>query len=386
MEPPRPILAFALAAALGATWLGASPARADAVHKVGRGETLVAIAKRYRTTSEAIRTANGLREKQLIHPGLELTIPGVAGKGDAAKAKAKDPEKDKGKAAKAKGKEREPEKEAPRGKGKDAKDTKDTKKGKDAKDAKGKKGKDAKKGDAPSTYAARPKKPGFVTMTRGTEKLEAQVLARGQLNRASLPGLTKILRHVASDSKKAVDPRLAYLIGLVSDHFGGKTLHVVSGYRPFSKKQYTPHSNHNFGRAMDFAVEGVPHTVVRDYCRTLRDAGVGYYPNSTFVHLDVRTGKAYWVDYSGPGEAPRYQKGGKGKVDESARDVDGPDENGSPGTQGGAKQPTENKPVTPDVAAPKAPPRATPGLKTPTPPKADSPTPPSPGESADPYL
>ena len=79
MEPPRPILAFALAVALGATWLGASPASADAVHKVGRGETLVAIAKRYRTTSEAIRSANGLREKQLIHPGLELTIPGVAG-------------------------------------------------------------------------------------------------------------------------------------------------------------------------------------------------------------------------------------------------------------------------------------------------------------------
>ena len=78
----------------------------------------------------------------------------------------------------------------------------------------------------------------------------------------------------------------------VSDHFGGRPLHVVSGFRPYSPVQYTPHSNHNAGRAMDFSVEGVPNTAVRDFCRTFRNAGVGYYPNSTFVHLDVRTGKS----------------------------------------------------------------------------------------------
>jgi hypothetical protein len=33
--------------------------------------------------------------------------------------------------------------------------------------------------------------------------------------------------------------------------------------------------------------------------------GVGYYPNSSFVHLDVRETNTYWVDYAGPGEAPR---------------------------------------------------------------------------------
>ena len=378
MPPPRPILALAFALALGATVLAAPPARADATHVVGKGQTLVWIAKRYRTTPEAIRAANNLREKQLIHPGLALTIPGAPGKDDASKPKGKE---DKAKDAKAKGKEKEPE--APRGKGKDAKKAKDPTDPKDAKSAK--KGKDAKAKDpTPASYAARPKKPGFVTMVRGTEKLTAQVLARGQLNRASLPGLTKILRHVASDSKKAVDPRLAYLIGLVSDHFGGRTIQVVSGYRPYSKKQYTPHSNHNFARAMDFAIEGVPNTVVRDYCRTLRDAGVGYYPNSTFVHLDVRTGKAYWVDYSGPGEAPRYQKGGKGKVDESAADVDSNDTPGSPATQATPKQPPDSKPENPDQSTPKPPSRPTPGLKTPTPPKPDSPTPPV-GKSDDPY-
>ena len=32
--------------------------------------------------------------------------------------------------------------------------------------------------------------------------------------------------------------------------------------------------------------------------------GVGYYPNSSFVHLDVRNHFSYWVDYAGPVNAP----------------------------------------------------------------------------------
>ncbi len=112
-------------------------------------------------------------------------------------------------------------------------------------------------------------------------------------------------------------------MGEVSDHFGGRTLHVVSGFRPYSPAQYTPHSNHNVGRAMDFSVEGVPNTVVRDFCRTFRNAGVGYYPNSSFVHLDVRTAKAYWIDYSHPGEAPHYDSpSAEGTADEAAGDVE----------------------------------------------------------------
>ena len=397
MRPVRPFRALVFVAGLTVGLFAALPARADVSHVVGRGETLFWIAKKYRTTPEAIRSANGLREKQLIHPGLSLTIPGVVKPGKDAEpkpgGKEKDRDADKGKgAAKGKGTEKENERDAKAGKGKGAKDAKagkdardaNAKGGKDAKnakDAKGK-GKDSKK--AEPSYAARPKKPGFVTMLRGTEKLEAQVLARGQLNRATLPGLTKILRHVASDSKKSVDPRLAYLIGLVSDHFGGKKIHVVSGYRPFSKKQYTPHSNHNLGRAMDFSIEGVPNTVVRDYCRTLADAGVGYYPNSTFVHLDVRTGKAYWVDYSGPGEAPRYDARAKHKADEATRDVEGNDESGSAETQPATPQPstvTGGNPGSADAPAPRP---KSPGLKTPTPAKGDSPTAP-PGVSDDPY-
>jgi hypothetical protein len=117
-----------------------------------------------------------------------------------------------------------------------------------------------------------------------------------------------------------IDPRLVALIGIVSNHFGGRKLEIVSGYRPFSATQYTTHSNHNQGRALDFRVQGVPNAVLRDFCHTLHNVGVGYYPNSTFVHLDVRDAPATWTDYSRPGEPPRYDRPTP-NADESSSDV-----------------------------------------------------------------
>ena len=69
-----------------------------------------------------------------------------------------------------------------------------------------------------------------------------------------------------------------------------------------------PRSPHKRGVACDFRIEGVALPVLRDYLRnTFHGVGVGYYPISNFVHLDVgRKQDAFWIDYSGPGETPRY--------------------------------------------------------------------------------
>jgi uncharacterized protein YcbK (DUF882 family) len=98
-----------------------------------------------------------------------------------------------------------------------------------------------------------------------------------------------------------MNPRLLRQIAIVSDHFGGRTLHVVSGFRPFRRGQYTAHSNHNIGSAMDFRIEGVSNRALRDFCRTLPQTGCGFYPRSVFVHMDVREESATWVDWSRPG-------------------------------------------------------------------------------------
>lgn len=301
--------------------LAPAPAHAEIVHVVAKGQTLGRIAKRYRVSVEAIREANNLKPGERIHPGLSLVIPEKGKEAEAAKRSAQLHEKG--------------------GKG--------DKKAKAEKVERGRKKKDD--GDDKPDFSKGPKRRGFVRMTRGTDKLEVQLLGRrGHLAPQALAGLGKILRFYPTGEKIAIDPRLAALIGAVSDHFGGRPLHVVSGYRPYTPAQYTPHSNHNLGRAMDFSVEGVPNTVVRDFCRTFRNAGVGYYPNSTFVHLDVRAGKAYWVDYSRPGEAPHYDSpNAHHAADEAVGDVEphvgagGPGDDGSAGSKpSGAADPGSN--------------------------------------------
>ncbi len=105
-----------------------------------------------------------------------------------------------------------------------------------------------------------------------------------------------------------VDERLAMRLQAVADHFGKAgapvKLSVVSGYRPTSIG-----SMHATGRAIDFRLEGAKNEDVVAFCKTLTDTGCGFYPNSSFVHLDVRdpgAGHVSWIDASGPGETPRY--------------------------------------------------------------------------------
>jgi hypothetical protein len=103
---------------------------------------------------------------------------------------------------------------------------------------------------------------------------------------------------------KLVDEGLVVRLQNVVDHFRAAKVTVVSGYRPRSLGSF-----HQSAKALDFHIDGVTHEALVAYCRTLPDTGCGYYPNSSFIHMDVRpkgTGHVYWIDASGPGETPRY--------------------------------------------------------------------------------
>ncbi len=107
---------------------------------------------------------------------------------------------------------------------------------------------------------------------------------------------------------RRIDSRLVERLESVVDHFRkeGQLAHValVSGYRPRSAGSY-----HQTGRALDFRLEGVTNEALVAFCKTLPDTGCGYYPNSLFVHMDVRdpgAGHVSWIDVSHPGEAPKY--------------------------------------------------------------------------------
>lgn len=313
----------------------------EIVHKVVKGQTLGRIAKRYRVKVEVLREVNDLKPGQMLRPGLLLVIP-ERGKEEETLKKAAERRKAQEKnAAKEKAGDKNKRDPSKKNASKD-----DKKKGKAEARATSKRS---------ESYEQKPKRQGFVKMVRGTEQVSFQLLSRkGRLVPGALPHLGRMMRFEPTGAQIAPNPGLATMIGMVSDHFGGRTLHVVSGFRPKSPKQYTRHSKHNLGHALDFSVEGVPNTVVRDFCRTFRHGGVGYYPNSTFVHLDARPEKVYWVDYSRPGERPRYS-GARPKTpsaapppvvddDEAADDLagDSPDDEGGKEPKGGSKETQES--------------------------------------------
>jgi uncharacterized protein YcbK (DUF882 family) len=94
-----------------------------------------------------------------------------------------------------------------------------------------------------------------------------------------------------------VDPRTLALVYRIEAHFGVPEIRVVSGYRvpkPGSR------SNHGKGRAIDLVVPGVPDEDVARFTRDVGFVGVGVYPTSQFVHVDVRPRSYFWVDFSGP--------------------------------------------------------------------------------------
>jgi hypothetical protein len=101
---------------------------------------------------------------------------------------------------------------------------------------------------------------------------------------------------------RRVHPELLERIARIAEAFEGHTIEIQSGYRPNAPRT----SRHFHARAADLFVIGVPREQVRDLARTFDQTGVGWYPNSTFVHIDVREESEYWIDVSRPGESPRY--------------------------------------------------------------------------------
>jgi uncharacterized protein YcbK (DUF882 family) len=135
--------------------------------------------------------------------------------------------------------------------------------------------------------------------------------ARGRPRRDEMRRVEKLLRCHHTGKRHRVHWRLLRLLYRVARHFPAQRVDVVAGYRDpaVARDKGVPRSYHTRGRAADLRVPGVSNDDLRDYLRRFDNVGVGYYPNSTFVHLDVRDDKsAYWVDESGPGEPAHTQR------------------------------------------------------------------------------
>jgi uncharacterized protein YcbK (DUF882 family) len=157
----------------------------------------------------------------------------------------------------------------------------------------------------------------LVVATQGfKEQVEVNIFNQdGSYNIGSLGAVDEILRCRRTEEIKPIDPRLLTLLSHVYDHFGGRPIEIVSGYRNQRKQT----SNHFKGTASDIRIKGVSVKKLRAFAETLDTGGmgIGIYPRSGFVHIDVRPAPSYrWVDYSPPNsnaEEKRPPRGWKRK-------------------------------------------------------------------------
>lgn len=149
--------------------------------------------------------------------------------------------------------------------------------------------------------------PALRILRRGKTHEIAMFDADGNLRHDALAELRALMTDPRSGVDHPTHWRLATLLVAVQAHFPDATVEIVSGYRHVSR--HTDRSNHTRGRAADFRVSGVDNRRLFELLRaSFAEVGVGYYPNGTFVHLDVRDKATIWVDYSGSDETPCYSR------------------------------------------------------------------------------
>ncbi|MCU0663388.1 MAG: LysM peptidoglycan-binding domain-containing protein [Myxococcota bacterium] len=140
---------------------------------------------------------------------------------------------------------------------------------------------------------------------------------------------------------KLLHPRLVQLLSRVAERYPGRAIQIISGHRPNRTKQHR--SKHAQGRALDFRVDGVNNHELYAFIRSLPKTGTGYYPNSMFVHLDVRDQSVTWTDYSGPGQTAQYRKPTSDGDLEAMADVESAAE--SPPEESTDETPTQGAPA-----------------------------------------
>jgi uncharacterized protein YcbK (DUF882 family) len=138
--------------------------------------------------------------------------------------------------------------------------------------------------------------------THTGESLRTIFWAEGQFIPDALQDINKLLRDHRNDKVAQMDPQLLVLLDKVSAQFGDqKVLHVISGYRsPETNAMLHEHSDgvakhslHMEGKAIDIRLPGTNLAVLHKAAMAAQGGGVGYYPDSQFVHMD--TGRVrYW--------------------------------------------------------------------------------------------
>ena len=138
--------------------------------------------------------------------------------------------------------------------------------------------------------------------THTRERLHICYCRNGKYDIKALSKINHILRDHRSGEVKAIDPQLLDLLHALSHKTNPQhPFHVISGYRsPATNKKLRKNSSsvatrslHTQGKAIDIRIPGFKTRQLRNVARKLKTGGVGYYPQSDFVHVDVGRVR-YW--------------------------------------------------------------------------------------------
>jgi uncharacterized protein YcbK (DUF882 family) len=134
--------------------------------------------------------------------------------------------------------------------------------------------------------------------THTRETVDVVYWSAGRPVPEGLAAISRVLRDHRTNDVLTIDPALVDLLYRLRVRLRATVpFHIISGYRSPATNEalrgrapdsgVAKFSQHTLGKAADVRVPGVALTRLRDEARALRGGGVGFYPASDFVHVDV---------------------------------------------------------------------------------------------------
>jgi uncharacterized protein YcbK (DUF882 family) len=135
-----------------------------------------------------------------------------------------------------------------------------------------------------------------VQCLRTGEKLKADYWVDGAYLPDALAALNRVLRDGRTGEVHVMEPKLLDLLNLLGRQLEtNAAFQVICGYRSpatnamlhATSTGVASNSLHMEGKAIDIRVPGRSLATLHDTALAMRVGGVGYYPKSDFVHVDV---------------------------------------------------------------------------------------------------
>ena len=134
------------------------------------------------------------------------------------------------------------------------------------------------------------------------EELSTVYWRKGEYQPEALADINYLLRDYRTGDVKKIDPKLLDLLHTLHKKVGSsEPFQVISGYRSPKtnamlarrSRGVAKHSMHLLGKAIDIRLPECGLDCLHKAAVGLRAGGVGYYPSSDFVHVDVGRVR-YW--------------------------------------------------------------------------------------------